>query len=175
MGRKKIVLRQDKNPVAFVAGAWKTWAPEKTGAREGDTRGERERLHGRPPKIVSRPLSNYLAAVAWSVKRFDRKRLTPRESPSPGTVLSFAHYFRAPATQAKNPVATRLTHVDIAWLMCSLRDIFTGSDMPNGHARSQSEEEVPITMQSNADFNAVQQKLAVKKPFYKGIFKYVFR
>ena len=37
---------------------------EKTGAREGDTRGERKRLHGRPPKIVSRPLSNYLAAVA---------------------------------------------------------------------------------------------------------------
>ena len=36
----------------------------KTGAREGDTRRERERLHGRPPKIVSRPLSNYLAAVA---------------------------------------------------------------------------------------------------------------
>ena len=62
--------------------------------------------------------------------------------------------------------------------MCSLRDMFTGSDMPNGHARSHSEEEVPITMQSNADFNAVQQKLAVKKPFYKGIgnvFKYVLR
>ncbi|KAM7440487.1 Partitioning defective 3 [Porites harrisoni] len=49
--------------------------------------------------------------------------------------------------------------------------MFTGSDMPNDHARSQSEEEVPITMQSNADFHAVQQKLAVKKPFYKGIFK----
>ena len=76
--------------------------------------------------------------------------------------------------QNKNP-ATRLTQVDIAWLMCSLRDMFTGSDMPNGHARSQSEEEVHITMQSNADFNAVQQKLAVKKPFYKGIFKYVLR
>ena len=36
----------------------------KNGARERDTRGKRERLHGRPPKIVSRPLSNYLAAVA---------------------------------------------------------------------------------------------------------------
>ena len=59
--------------------------------------------------------------------------------------------------------------------MCSLRDMFTGSVMPNGHARSQSQEEVPVTMQSNADFNAVQQKLAVKKPFYKGIFKYVLR
>ena len=50
--------------LACVAGAWKSWAQEKTGAREGDTRGERERLPGRPPKIVSRPLSNYLAAVA---------------------------------------------------------------------------------------------------------------
>ena len=36
----------------------------KNGARERDTRGKGERLHGRPPKIVSRPLSNYLAAVA---------------------------------------------------------------------------------------------------------------
>ena len=50
--------------LACVAGALKWWAQEKTGAREGDTRGERERLHGRPPKIVFRPLSNYLAAVA---------------------------------------------------------------------------------------------------------------
>ena len=65
----------DEHIVACVAGAWKWWAQEKTGAwkwwaqekmgaREEDTRGERERLHGRPPKIVSRPLSNYLAAVA---------------------------------------------------------------------------------------------------------------
>ena len=36
----------------------------KNGARERDTRGKRERLQRRPPKIVSRPLSNYLAAVA---------------------------------------------------------------------------------------------------------------
>ncbi|KAL9968293.1 hypothetical protein ACROYT_G026648 [Oculina patagonica] len=45
-------------------------------------------------------------------------------------------------------------------------------DVQNGHAQfshSVSEEEVPITMKSNADFTAVQQKLAVKKPFYKGI------
>lgn len=60
--------------------------------------------------------------------------------------------------------------------MIVLRDI-TG-DIQNGHARfSQSEEEVPITMKSNADFSAVQQKLAAKKPFYKGIssvFKLVF-
>ena len=49
-----------------------------------------------------------------------------------------------------------------------LRDI--AGDIQNGHARfSQSEEEVPITMKSNADFSAVQQKLAGKKPFYKGI------
>ena len=36
-----------------VAGAWKLWAKERTGAREGDTPRVRERLHGRPPKIVS--------------------------------------------------------------------------------------------------------------------------
>ena len=62
--------------------------------------------------------------------------------------------------------------------MCSLRDMFTGSDLPNGHASSQSEEQLFITMQSNAEFNAVQQKPAVKKPFYKAIgnlFKYVLR
>lgn len=45
-------------------------------------------------------------------------------------------------------------------------------EVPNGHARvSPTDEEVPITMRSNADFTAVQQKLAVKKPFYKGLFK----
>ena len=48
-----------------VAGAWKQWAQEKTGAREGDT-------------------------------------LTPRVFPSRAPVLSFAHYFQAPATQATN-------------------------------------------------------------------------
>ena len=47
--------------LACVAGAWKWWAQEKTGAREGDT---------------------------------------PRVSPSRASVLSFAHYFQAPATQA---------------------------------------------------------------------------
>lgn len=56
-----------------------------------------------------------------------------------------------------------------------LRDIFfssAGGEVPNGHARvSPTDEEVPITMRSNANFTAVQQKLAVKKPFYKGIFK----
>ena len=35
----------------------------KNGALEGDTRGERVRLPERPAKIVSRPLSNYLAAL----------------------------------------------------------------------------------------------------------------
>ena len=49
---------------------------ERTGAREGDTQGERERLPERPMKIVSRPLSNYLKAAAWSVKYFDRNQLT---------------------------------------------------------------------------------------------------
>lgn len=51
---------------------------------------------------------------------------------------------------------------------------FAGGEVPNGHARvSPTDEEVPITMRSNADFTAVQQKLAVKKPFYKGLFKWV--
>ena len=76
--------------LACVAGAWKWWEQEKTGVREGDTRGERKRLHGRPPKIVSRPLSNYLAAVAWSVKSFDRKRLTShKQSKPPKNVVHF--------------------------------------------------------------------------------------
>ena len=55
--------RLNRSVVAYVAGAWKQWAQEKTGAREGDT-------------------------------------LTPRVSPSRAPVLSFAHYFQAPATQA---------------------------------------------------------------------------
>ena len=40
--------------IACVAGAWKQWAKERTGMREGDTQGVRERLHGRPlPSRVS--------------------------------------------------------------------------------------------------------------------------
>ena len=39
--------------MACVAGAWKKWAKERMGARKGDTQGVRERMHGRPPKIVS--------------------------------------------------------------------------------------------------------------------------
>ena len=49
--------RLNRSVVAYVAGAWRQWAQEKTGAREGDT-------------------------------------------PSRAPVLSFAHYFQAPATQA---------------------------------------------------------------------------
>lgn len=45
-------------------------------------------------------------------------------------------------------------------------------DMLNGHARlnhsDEGQDEIPITMTSNAAFNDVQQKLT-KKPFYKGI------
>ena len=33
--------------MACVAAAWKQWAQDRTTAREGDTRGERERLPGR--------------------------------------------------------------------------------------------------------------------------------
>ena len=42
--------------LACEAGAWRLWAQERTGAREGDTRGERERLPERSMKIVSSPL-----------------------------------------------------------------------------------------------------------------------
>ena len=41
--------------LACKAGAWRLWAQERTGAREGDTRGERERLPERSMKIVSSP------------------------------------------------------------------------------------------------------------------------
>ena len=51
-----------RRSVAYVAGAWKWWAQEKTGVREEDT---------------------------------------PSASPSRTPVLSFAHYFQAPATQAR--------------------------------------------------------------------------
>lgn len=51
------------NTLACVAGAGSIWAQVRTGAREGDTRGKRERLPERPEKIVSRPLPNYLAAA----------------------------------------------------------------------------------------------------------------
>ena len=66
----EVRVSTDRFLLACVAGAWKQWAQEKTGAREGDTR---------------------------------RKRLTPRVSPSGAPVLSFAHYFQAPATQASFP------------------------------------------------------------------------
>ena len=102
-GKKAINIRS----LACVAGACKEWAQEKTGAREGDTRGERKRLHGRPPKIVSRPLSNYLAAVAWSVTS-----LTPCVSPSRAPVPSFARYFQAPATQAIRSQGSQLYQRD---------------------------------------------------------------
>ena len=63
----EVRVSTDRFLLTCVAGAWKQWAEEKTGAREGDTR---------------------------------RKRLTPRVSPSGAPVLSFAHYFQAPVTQA---------------------------------------------------------------------------
>ena len=76
--------------VTYVADAWKQWARERMGAREEDTWGERERLPGRPTKIVSRPQSNYLEAAMWSVKNFDRKQLTPhKQSVPPKGVVHF--------------------------------------------------------------------------------------
>ena len=71
--------------LACVAGAWKWWAQEKTGARERDTRGERELNH-----------------------------------PSRAPVLSFAHYFQAPATQATStsyPESTSITQASILSLI----------------------------------------------------------
>ena len=56
--------RLAQGSLACVAGARNKWAQERTGSREGNTRGERERLPERPTKIFFfRPLSNYLAAL----------------------------------------------------------------------------------------------------------------
>ena len=87
----RVVAQYDNvEGLACVAGAWKQWPQEETGAREGDALGERERLPGRPTKIVSRSQSNYLAAVARSVKSFDRKRLTShKQSVPPKNVVHF--------------------------------------------------------------------------------------
>ena len=52
------------------------WTQQKTGAREGDTRGERERLHGRPPKIVSHP-----SPITWQPLRELSKVLTENDWP----------------------------------------------------------------------------------------------
>ena len=65
----------DWNHLACVAGAWKKWAKERTGAREGDTRG----------------VSPLLARQFFSC----------------------AHYFQAPATQARNHHARELSYVSI--------------------------------------------------------------
>ena len=46
-----------KSGLACVAGAWKWWAQEKTGAREGDTRGEREPHPWRVSLARARPFS----------------------------------------------------------------------------------------------------------------------
>ena len=119
----KISEKQDQWPLACitgashlvcVAGAWKKWAKKRTltSARERDTQGERERLHGRPPKIVSRPQPNYLA-------------------PSRAPVLSFAHYFQAPATRATSHSFRAKCRVRLAWLIkrlwCRLQNVLSGS------------------------------------------------
>ena len=60
------VSDQDGDLLACVAGAWKLWAKERTGAREGDTPRVRERQHGRPPKIVStRTLWVRIFPIGW--------------------------------------------------------------------------------------------------------------
>ena len=59
---------QKAEEVACVAGQ------ERTGAREGDTRGEREGLPGRPTKIVQ--LAFYECGYFQLVERFPREKLT---------------------------------------------------------------------------------------------------
>ena len=59
---------QKAEEVAYVAGQ------ESTGAREGDTRGEREGLPGRPTKIVQ--LAFYECGYFQLVERFPREKLT---------------------------------------------------------------------------------------------------
>jgi len=55
--------------IACLAGAWKKRAQERMG-RKTDTRGKRQRLPQRPMKIVSRPLSDYLAAACVICQTF---------------------------------------------------------------------------------------------------------
>ena len=60
--------------LACVAGAWMSWAQEKTGAREGDTRGVRERLPVGPRK--SFPAFNL---ITWQPLRDLSKVLTEND------------------------------------------------------------------------------------------------
>ena len=59
---------QKTEEVACVAG------PRKNGRAEGDTRGEREGLSGRPTKIVQ--LAFYECGYFQLVERFPREKLT---------------------------------------------------------------------------------------------------
>ena len=68
--------------IACVAGAWKLWAKERTGAREGDSRGVRERRY-----------------------------LSPRVSPSRAPVFSCALYFQAPAAQAMPRIIAEVKYI----------------------------------------------------------------
>ena len=47
----------------------------------------------------------------WAVSQ--KRIITPRVSPSRAPVLSFAHYFQAPATQANNIGRGRVRKIDV--------------------------------------------------------------
>ena len=66
----------------------------KNGPREGDTRGERERLPEMPITIFL-PVSNYLAAAAWSVKSVEIKRLAWHKQNVPKCCIFIAELSRA--------------------------------------------------------------------------------
>ena len=73
------------------------WTQEKTvrRARRRHARGEGAPAKKAPENRFPPPLfSNYLAAVAWSVKSLCRRSLPPRVSPSRAPVFSWAHYFQ---------------------------------------------------------------------------------
>ena len=78
-------------------------------ARRRHVRGEGAPTR-KAPKIVSCPLSNYLAALTWSVKSFDRKRLTSdKQSVPPKSVVHFI-------------VGLNISVIKINWVISLLSD-----------------------------------------------------
>ena len=70
--------------LACVAGAWKWWALEKTGARGGDRGGERERPPGRPTKKSFHAPN----LITWQPLRDLSKVLTENDWPRTNKVCS---------------------------------------------------------------------------------------
>ena len=67
-------------------------------AREGDTQGVIERLHGRPPKLFQLALCE--CGYFQLVERVPREKINPLACLLLARVFSCAHYFQVPATQA---------------------------------------------------------------------------